>query len=129
MDGGKAFCMIQAGGGTLMKMDENIRQRTDQLRTVAALANIGKASAAMKVLGDRVIESAEPAVSAADMWLALSQPERDATAVFSSCRDSRQAITQRLQPGPPDMKQRWDRGCQYVYNRAGAGPITKKHCY
>src|SRR3546814_10560666 len=33
IDAGKAFAMIQAGGGTLMKMDENIRQRTDQLRT------------------------------------------------------------------------------------------------
>lgn len=99
IDAGKAFAMIQAGGGTLMKMDENIRQRTDQLRTVAALANIGKASAAMKVLGDRVIESAEPAVSAADMWLALSQPERDATAVFASGRDARAVINQRIQDG------------------------------
>src|SRR3546814_10700622 len=99
IDAGKAFAMIQAGGGTLMKMDENIRQRTDQLRTVAALANIGKASAAMKVLGDRVIESAEPDVSAADMWLALSQPERDATAVFASGRDARAGSNQRIQDG------------------------------
>src|SRR3546814_14716587 len=53
----------------------------------------------MKVLGDRVIESAEPAVSAADMWLALSQPERDATAVFASGRDARAVINQRIQDG------------------------------
>src|SRR3546814_17684857 len=53
----------------------------------------------MKVLGDRVIESAEPAVSAADMWLALSQPERDATAVFASGRATRAEIHQRLQDG------------------------------
>src|SRR3546814_17392035 len=53
----------------------------------------------MKVLGDRVIESAEPAVSAADMWLALSQPERDATAVFASGRDARAVINPRIQEG------------------------------
>src|SRR3546814_10068142 len=46
-----------------------------------------------------LIESAEPAVSAADMWLALSQPERDATAVFASGRDARAVINQRIQDG------------------------------
>src|SRR3546814_10643620 len=96
IDAGKAFAMIQAGGGTLMKMDENIRQRTDQLRTVAALANLRTASAAMKVLGDPLIQSAEPPLSAADMWLALSQPERDATAVFTSGPDARTVINQRI---------------------------------
>jgi len=99
IDAGKAFAMIQAGGGTLARMDENIRQRTDQLRTVAALANVGKAGAAMKVLGDRVIESAEPAAAAADMWLALPQSEREATAVFASGRETRAAINQRIQDG------------------------------
>ncbi|KKC26870.1 hypothetical protein WP12_06625 [Sphingomonas sp. SRS2] len=79
IDAGKAFAMIQAGGGTTARMDQNIRQRTDQLRTVAALANIGKAGAAMKVLGDRVVEAAEPAAAAADMWLGLDPQEREAT--------------------------------------------------
>ncbi|KAK0338558.1 hypothetical protein LTR94_038147, partial [Friedmanniomyces endolithicus] len=48
IDAGKSFAMIQAGGGTMARMDENIRQRTDTLRTVAALANVGKAGEAMK---------------------------------------------------------------------------------
>ncbi|WP_336960368.1 MobF family relaxase [Sphingobium aquiterrae] len=99
IDAGKAFAMIQAGGGTMARMDQNIRQRTDQLRTVAALANVGKAGAALKVLGDRVIEHAEPAAAAADMWLALPQTERDATAVFASGRDARTVINQRIQDG------------------------------
>ncbi|PBN42938.1 MobF family relaxase [Sphingobium sp. D43FB] len=99
IDAGKAFAMIQVGGGTMARMDENIRQRTDQLRTVAALANAGKASAAMRVLGDRVVETAEPAAAAADMWLALSQSERDATAVFASGREARAVINQRIQDG------------------------------
>lgn len=99
IDAGKAFAMIQAGGGTIARMDENIRQRTDQLRTVAALANIGKAGTALKVLGDKVLEEANPAEAAADMWLALPDGEREATAVFASGRDARAVINQRIQDG------------------------------
>ncbi|MCF8706977.1 MobF family relaxase [Rhizorhapis sp. SPR117] len=99
IDAGKSFAMIQAGGGTMARMDENIRQRTDQLRTVAALANIGKAGAALAVLGTNVVENAEPAAKAADMWLALPQSEREATAVFASGREARAIINQRIQDG------------------------------
>jgi len=99
IDAGKAFAMIQAGGGTVARMDQNIRQRTDQLRTVAALANIGKAGAAMKVLGDHVVETAEPAAAAAAMWLALDPAGREATAVFASGRDARAIINSAIQDG------------------------------
>ncbi|RVT38667.1 MobF family relaxase [Sphingobium algorifonticola] len=99
IDAGKAFAMIQAGGGTMARMDQNIRQRTDQLRTVAALANIGKAGVAMKVLGDRVVEAPEPAAAAADMWLGLDPADREATAVFASGRDARALINLRIQDG------------------------------
>ena len=99
IDAGKSFAMIQAGGGTMARMDENIRQRTDTLRTVAALANVGKAGEAMKVLGDKVHESESPPETAAEMWLALSREDRAATAVFASGRDSRAIINQRIQDG------------------------------
>jgi conjugative relaxase-like TrwC/TraI family protein len=99
INAGKSFAMIQAAGGTMARMDENIRQRTDQLRTVAALANVGKASAAMKVLGDNVIEAERPAEHAADMWLALSPAEREATAVFASGREARATINLAIQNG------------------------------
>ncbi|GAY24722.1 MULTISPECIES: MobF family relaxase [Sphingobium] len=99
IDAGKAFAMIQAGGGTMARMDQNIRQRTDELRAVAALANLGKASQAMKVLGDKVVESAAPADEAADRWLSLSPQERAATAVFASGRETRQAINECIQAG------------------------------
>src|SRR3546814_2498051 len=89
IDAGKAFAMIQAGGGTVARMDQNIRQRTDQLRTVAALANIGKAGAAMKVLGGHVVETAEPAAAAAAMWLALDPAGREGTDVFASGSEAR----------------------------------------
>ncbi|KEQ54789.1 MobF family relaxase [Sphingobium chlorophenolicum] len=99
IDAGKSFALIQAGGGTMARMDENIRQRTDQLRTVAALANVGEAGQAMKVLGDSVIEHKNPALHAAEMWLGLSAADRDATAVFASGRASRAIINQRIQDG------------------------------
>lgn len=99
IDAGKAFAMIQAGGGTMARMDANLRQRTDELRTVAALANIGKAGAALAVLGDNVIEEADPASAAADLWLALPGKEREVTAIFASGRDARAVINERIQEG------------------------------
>jgi ATP-dependent exoDNAse (exonuclease V) alpha subunit len=99
IDAGKSFAMIQAGGGTMARMDENIRQRTDTLRTVAALANIGRAGEAMKVLGDNVHESASPPETAAEMWLALSSDDRAVTAVFASGRESRSIINRHIQDG------------------------------
>ncbi|TXI84137.1 MAG: AAA family ATPase, partial [Cupriavidus sp.] len=99
IDAGKSFAMIQASGGTMARMDENIRQRTDMLRTVAALANVGKAGEAMKVLGDNVHESPSAPDTAAEMWLALSAEDREATAMFASGRESRAIINQRIQDG------------------------------
>lgn len=99
IDAGKAFAMIQAGGGTMARMDTNIRQRTDELRTVAALANIGKAGAALAVLGDNVIETADPPSAAADLWLALPTIEREVTAIFASGREARTIINDRIQEG------------------------------
>lgn len=99
IDAGKSFALIQAGGGTMARMDENIRQRTDQLRTVAALANVGEASKAMKVLGDSVVEHQSPALHAAEMWLGLPSAAREATAVFASGRAARAIINQRIQDG------------------------------
>ena len=99
IDAGKSFALIQAGGGTMARMDENIRQRTDQLRTVAALANLGEASKAMKVLGESVVEHQSPALHAAEMWLGLSAADREATAVFASGRAARAVINQRIQDG------------------------------
>ncbi|MEP9404411.1 MobF family relaxase [Sphingomonas sp. VNH70] len=99
IDAGKAFAMAQAGGIATARMDENIRQRTDTLRTVAALANVGKAGEALRVLGDSVIEDRNPADKAADLWLALGKEEREATAVFASGRETRGHINQRIQDG------------------------------
>ena len=99
IDAGKAFSLAQAGGVPMARMDENIRQRIDTLRTVAALANVGKASQALRVLGDSVVENDAPAEHAADLWLDLSAEDRAATAVFASGRDTRRTINTSIQAG------------------------------
>ena len=108
INAGKAFSVVQAAGAPVAYMNENLRQRTDTLRTVAELANVGKASTAVRVLGDNVIEtkggrSADPADNpsghAADLWLALPADERAVTAVFASGRETRGDINTRIQDG------------------------------
>lgn len=101
IDQGKAFAMAQAAGAPMARMDQNIRINPDnkQLLTVAALANVGKAGQALRVLGDNVQEHGEPARQAAEMWLALSPDERAATGVFASGRESRGVINEEIQAG------------------------------
>lgn len=99
INAGKAFALAQAAGISLARMDENLRQRTDQLRTVAALANRGEASAALDVLGDRVREDPAHVGAAARRWLSLSPSDRDATGVFASGRNTRAELNRLIQEG------------------------------
>src|SRR3546814_16766909 len=100
--------MIQAAGATMVRMTQNIRigkpgqpltEEQQKLKVVAELANVGKAGAAMKVLGEHIVEEKDPAAAAADSWLGLSPEEREATAGFASGRDARETINKRIQAG------------------------------
>ncbi|RYY16109.1 MAG: conjugative relaxase, partial [Alphaproteobacteria bacterium] len=71
VDAGKAFAIAQEGGIGMARMDENLRQRTEQLRTVAALTNRGAVREAMEVLGDKVVANPEHVKTAAEHWLKL----------------------------------------------------------
>lgn len=99
IDAGKSFALAQAGGVALARMDDNLRQRTDQLRTVAALANRGEAGAALGVLGAAVVERSDHVAAAAERWLGLSREERETTAVFASGRAARAELNTRIQDG------------------------------
>jgi ATP-dependent exoDNAse (exonuclease V) alpha subunit len=99
IDAGKAFALAQAGGVALARMDENLRQRTDQLRTVAALANRGAAGEALGVLGDQVREGAGHVRAAAARWLTLPTNERAMTGVFASGRETRAELNRLIQEG------------------------------
>ena len=99
VDAGKAFAVAQEGGISMARMDENLRQRTEQLRTVAALTNRGAAREAMQVLDDKVIANPEHVKAAAEHWLKLTPEERGATAMFSSGRKARAELNIRIQDG------------------------------
>ena len=99
IDAGKSFALAQAGGVGMARMDENLRQRTDQLRSVAALANRGQVAAAIEVLGDKMREDKDHVSAAADHWLGLSADDRDKTALFASGRAARATLNERVQDG------------------------------
>lgn len=99
VDAGKAFALAQAGGITMARMDENLRQRTEQLRTVAALTNRGAVREAMAVLGNKVTANPEHVKAASEHWLGLTPEQRAATAMFSSGRVARAELNVRIQEG------------------------------
>lgn len=99
VDAGKAFAIAQEGGISMARMDENLRQRTEQLRTVAALTNRGAVREAMQVLNDKVIANPDHVKAAAEHWLKLTPEGRGATAMFSSGRKARAELNIRIQDG------------------------------
>ena len=108
IDAGKAFSLIQSSDVALARMDENLRQRTDQLRTVAALTNVGESRKALEVLGENVREvkqdrtdpaSKDHVAAAAERWLGLSPDEREHTAIFTSGKAARATINELVQEG------------------------------
>jgi conjugative relaxase-like TrwC/TraI family protein len=99
IDAGKSFAVSQAGGIATARMDENLRQRTPELRAIAALTNNGRAGEAVKMLGSRVVESADRVGEAAAFWLNLPGEEREATMLFTSGRESRAALNEAIQTG------------------------------
>lgn len=99
IDAGKSFSLIQAAGAKTAQMDENLRARNDEMKTVAALASKGEARAAIDILGDKVKSAEHPAHAAAKQWLSLDKADREATRIFSSGRMSRTFINEAVQEG------------------------------
>ena len=102
IDAGKSFAVAQAGGLATADMNENLRQRTPELRAVAALTNVGRAGNALKLLGDRVIETNDRVETAAEYWLNLPEDERDKTMLFTSGRETRANLNEHIQTGLKD---------------------------
>jgi len=102
IDAGKSFAVAQAGGVSTAEMNENLRQRTPELRAVAALTNVGRAGNALKLLGDRVIETNGRVETATEYWLNLPEGERDKTMLFTSGRDTRANLNEHIQTGLKD---------------------------
>ena len=80
-------------------MDDNLRQRTDQLRTVAAHTNRGGVREAIAVLGSKATASPDHFAAAAAHWLGLAPEARAKTSVFSSGRTARAKLNKMIQHG------------------------------
>jgi conjugative relaxase-like TrwC/TraI family protein len=97
IEAGKPQALLEANGIEIAYMNTNLRQRTPLMIKVAALANAGKAKAAISALGSNVIESEERAKAAAELWLSLSKEERAQTAIFTSGKVTRDEINETVQ--------------------------------
>lgn len=99
IEAGKSFAVSQAAGISTERMSENLRQKTDQLKAVAALATNREIGAAFAVLNDKIINDKDNIERAANEWLALSPQDRAETAIFTSGRSARADINTLIQDG------------------------------
>src|SRR3546814_2874118 len=76
-----------------------MRQKTEDMRLVADLADAGNVRGAIAILGERVIESKNRIAAAAGAWLALPADERYKTTLLPSSRDGRSEANQIIQDG------------------------------
>jgi conjugative relaxase-like TrwC/TraI family protein len=97
IDAGKSFALIQAGGTSTVRMNENLRQRTPELRAIAALTNDGRTGDAIKLLGANVVESDDRVAEASARWLNLTVADRETTMLFTSGREARTELNRAIQ--------------------------------
>lgn len=103
IDAGKSFSLMQARAIQdqlpVSEVNINMRQKTEEMRLVADLADAGNVRGAIAILGDRVIESEDRIGDAANAWLALSADQREKTTLLPSSRDGRAEANQIIQDG------------------------------
>jgi conjugative relaxase-like TrwC/TraI family protein len=99
VEAGRAFALLQEQGAPTERLSENRRQQTDQLREAAALARAGDIAGVFAVLAEKIIDSPDPARSAAEQYLALSPEDRGRTAILTSGHVLREAALGHLREG------------------------------
>lgn len=100
IDAGKAFTLVQSHGAAVARMDTSHRQRTDDMKAVAALTRMGEFAGAFRLLGDRVVSAgAGFREAAAKKWLELTADDRESTALYASGRDTRAFLNTFVQQG------------------------------
>ena len=103
IDAGKSFSVMQARAIQdqlpVSEVNINMRQKTDDMRLVADLADAGNVRAAIAILGDRVVVSKDRITDAANAWLALPAEDREKTTLLPSSRDGRAQANQIIQDG------------------------------
>ena len=100
IDAGKAFSLVQAHRPAMARMDVSLRQRTEQMKAVAALSRVGHFAGAFRVLGERVVSAGlDYREAAARKWLELSAEDRGRTALYASGREIRAVLNELIQDG------------------------------
>lgn len=99
VEAGRAVALLQEQGAPTERLSENRRQQTDQLREAAALACAGDVAGVFTVLAEKIVESSDPARSAAEQYLALSPEDRARTAILTSGHVLREAALEHLREG------------------------------
>lgn len=100
VDAGKPFSVMQQAGAPTAQMNENLRARSEAIRTAAAAAQIGAVDRALEALRPFTVEAPNGAAAeAATLWLALPSGERERTAIYASGRRLRSAVNAHVQEG------------------------------
>ncbi len=100
IDAGKAFSLLQSHRPAMARMDVSLRQRTEQMKAVAALSRVGHFAGAFRVLGERVVSAGlDYREAAARKWLELSAEDRGRTALYASGRETRAVLNELIQDG------------------------------
>lgn len=89
---GRAFALMQEHGAPTEKLVENRRQLDPDLREAVEHARAGNIGKTFEALGKRVVEAANPAQAAAELYLSLSPEERDKTSLLTSGHVLREAV-------------------------------------
>jgi hypothetical protein len=88
IDAGKPFAIMQKTGTETAQMPENLRARSELMKTVATAAQAGRMGNAFAAMRDRVVEApGRLAETAADLWMGLAPDERERTILLTSGRE------------------------------------------
>lgn len=98
-EAGRPLALLQDRGLPIERLSENRRQQTDQLREAAMLARQGDISGVFAALGDKVIESENPALTAARQYLALTPQERGGVSILTSGHVLREEVLEYVRDG------------------------------
>ncbi|MBV1692718.1 conjugative relaxase [Novosphingobium sp. G106] len=103
IEAGKSFAVMQARTVRdelpLTTVNTNMRQQTPLMRAVADLADLGQVRAAIELLGERVVQSDDRVLDAAQAWLALVPEDRATTTLLPSSREGRGRANEIIQDG------------------------------
>jgi AAA domain/DNA relaxase TraI 2B/2B-like domain len=96
VEAGSPFRQLQEAASNPIRLAENLRQRDGNMKLAVAKLQAGLVREAFDILGNKVIENADPVAAAAKAWLALDVKSRAGTALFTSGHHLREQLLGRV---------------------------------